>query len=250
MWVAPRRAVTERRSGCIEEVENVTPVVLVVEDEPSIAEVVALYLRRAGFEVHSAGDGQEALEILDQARPDLIVLDLMLPKVDGYEVTRRLRAKGDTPVIMLTARKSEADRIAGLEMGADDYVVKPFSPQELVSRVRAVLRRAGGAAQRADERPMEFDGLTIDPASRSVRVGGDERTLTVKEFDLLATLARRPRQVFTRDQLLELVWGSADYIDPSTVTVHVRRVREKIEKDPSRPRFIATVWGVGYRFEP
>lgn len=227
-----------------------TPVVLVVEDEPSIAEVVALYLRRAGFDVVSGGDGQEALDVLAEQTPDLVVLDLMLPKVDGYEVTRRLRAQGDTPIIMLTARKSEADRIAGLEMGADDYVVKPFSPQELVSRVRAVLRRASGPVDAVEEAPIEFDGLTIDPASRSIVVRGKERALTVKEFDLLATLARRPRQVFNRDQLLELVWGSADYIDPSTVTVHVRRVREKIEDDPSKPRFITTVWGVGYRFEP
>jgi DNA-binding response OmpR family regulator len=222
----------------------------VVEDEPSIAEVVALYLRRAGYDVLSAGDGEEAMEVLAGATPDLVVLDLMLPRVDGYEVTRRLRALGDTPIIMLTARKSEADRIAGLEMGADDYVVKPFSPQELVSRVRAVLRRASSPASAPEEAALEFDGLTIDPVSRSVLVHGEERALTVKEFDLLATLARRPRQVFNRDRLLELVWGSADYIDPSTVTVHVRRVREKIEEDPSQPRFITTVWGVGYRFEP
>ena len=135
-------------------------------------------------------------------------------------------------------------------MGADDYVVKPFSPQELVSRVRAVLRRASNPAGAADEAPLEFDGLTIDPVSRSIAVRGEERDLTAKEFDLLAALARRPRQVLDRDRLLELVWGSADYIDPSTVTVHVRRVREKIEDDPSQPRFIKTVWGVGYRFEP
>jgi DNA-binding response OmpR family regulator len=223
---------------------------MVVEDEPSIAEVVALYLRRAGFEVMSAGDGREALEKLADVTPDLVVLDLMLPKVDGYEVTRRLRSRGDTPIIMLTARKSEADRIAGLEMGADDYIVKPFSAQELVSRVRAVLRRSSAPAGASEESPLEFDGLTIDPVSRSVLVRGEERTLTVKEFDLLVTMARRPRQVFNRDQLLELVWGSADYIDPSTVTVHVRRVREKIEDDPSQPRLITTVWGVGYRFEP
>ena len=227
-----------------------TPVVLVVEDEPSIAEVVALYLRRAGFDVLSAGDGQEALDVLERSTPDLVVLDLMLPKVDGYEVTRRLRARGDTPLIMLTARRSETDRIAGLEMGADDYVVKPFSPQELVSRVRAVLRRASSPPEAKPAARLEFDGLTIDQLSRAVIVRDEKRTLTVKEFDLLATLARRPHQVFKRDQLLELVWGSADFIDPSTVTVHIRRVREKIEEDPSQPRFIVTVWGVGYRFEP
>jgi two-component system response regulator ResD len=228
----------------------VTPVVLVVEDEPSIAEVVALYLRRGGFDVLSAGDGQEALDVLAEATPDLVVLDLMLPKVDGYEVTRQLRERGDTPIIMLTARKSEADRIAGLEMGADDYVVKPFSAQELVSRVRAVLRRASAPPDETPEAVIEYDGLTIDNAARTVVVRGEERAFSAKEFDLLAALARRPRRVFNREQLLELVWGSADYIDPSTVTVHVRRVREKIEEDPSQPRFIATVWGVGYRFEP
>ncbi|HTX70936.1 MAG TPA: response regulator transcription factor, partial [Thermoleophilia bacterium] len=172
-----------------------------------------------------------------------------LPRVDGYEVTRQLRSRGDTPIIMLTARKTEADRIAGLEMGADDYVVKPFSAQELVSRVRAVLRRSSPLADSTEPR-IEFDGLSIDPSARTVVVRGEERALSVKEFDLLLTLARRPRQVFNRDQLLELVWGSADYIDPSTVTVHVRRVREKIEEDASQPRFILTVWGVGYRFEP
>jgi DNA-binding response OmpR family regulator len=224
-------------------------VVLVVEDEASISEVVALYLRRAGFEVLAASDGHQALDILARENPDLVVLDLMLPGVDGYEVTRRLRSRADTPIIMLTARKTEADRIAGLEMGADDYVVKPFSAQELVSRVRAVLRRTA-LPPAAPEPKLEFDGLTIDPASRTVLVRGEEPVLSVKEFDLLLALARRPRQVFNRDQLLELVWGSAEYIDPSTVTVHVRRVREKIEEDPSQPHFIATVWGVGYRFEP
>jgi two-component system, OmpR family, response regulator ResD len=225
------------------------PVVLVVEDETSIAEVVTLYLRRAGFDVIAASDGQQALDVLARENPDLVVLDLMLPRVDGYEVTRRLRSRGDTPIIMLTARKTEADRIAGLEMGADDYVVKPFSAQELVSRVRAVLRRTSPPAA-VPEPKLEFDGLTIDPASRTVYVHGVQRILSAKEFDLLHALAGRPRQVFNRDRLLELVWGSADYIDPSTVTVHVRRVREKIEDDPSQPRFIATVWGVGYRFEP
>ncbi|HJW76525.1 MAG TPA: response regulator transcription factor, partial [Thermoleophilia bacterium] len=201
------------------------------------AEVVSLYLGRAGCDVRVAGDG-------------LAALDLMLPKVDGYEVLRRIRATREVPVIMLTARKSEADRIAGLEMGADDYVVKPFSAQELVSRVRAVLRRTGQAPGGGPDTGLKYDGLTIDPTSRVVTVHGEERSLTAKEFDLLLALARRPRMVFNRDRLLELVWGSADYIDPSTVTVHVRRVRAKIEDDPSDPRFIKTVWGVGYRFEP
>jgi DNA-binding response OmpR family regulator len=221
-----------------------------VEDEPSIAEVVSLYLRRAGYGVSVAADGQAALESLARQLPDLVVLDLMLPKVDGLEVTRWLRERGDTPIIMLTARREERDRIAGLEMGADDYVVKPFSPQELVSRVRAVLRRTKGSAPGSGERPLVFGDLRIDPQTRLVEVGGQGKTLTAREFDLLWTLARHPRQVFTRDQLLDLVWGISEFIDPSTVTVHVRRLREKIEADPSNPSHILTVWGVGYRFEP
>lgn len=224
--------------------------ILVVEDEPSIAEVVALYLRRAGYSVSVADDGQAALESLARQIPDLVVLDIMLPKVSGLEVTRWLRERGDTPIIMLTARREEQDRIAGLEMGADDYVVKPFSPQELVSRVRAVLRRSRSSAPDGDERPLVYRGLRIDPQTRLVEVDGEEKSLTLKEFDLLWTLARHPRQVFTRDQLLDLVWGISEFIDPSTVTVHVRRIREKIEADPSNPEFLQTVWGVGYRFEP
>ncbi len=226
------------------------PTILVVDDEPSISEVVSIYLRRAGYQVVVAHDGQGALEALEREPPDLIVLDLMLPKMDGLEITRRLRAEGDTPIIMLTARREEADRIAGLEMGADDYVVKPFSPQELVSRVKAVLRRARGSGPASAERPLVFDNLCIDPKTRLVDVKGEEKTLTAKEFDLLWTLARHPRQVFNRDQLLDLVWGLTEYVDPSTVTVHVRRLREKIEPDPSNPRHIQTVWGVGYKFEP
>jgi DNA-binding response OmpR family regulator len=224
--------------------------VLVVEDEPSIAEVVGLYLTRAGFDVRIAEDGETALEEFSRRSPDLVILDLMLPELDGFAVTGRIREQGDVPIIMVTSRKTEADRIAGLEMGADDYVVKPFSPQELVSRVRAVLRRATAADAPADGPALEFDGLSIDPGTRTVVVRGEDRSLTAKEFDLLLTLAHRPRHVYSRDQLLELVWGTSDYIDPSTVTVHVRRVREKIEEDPSGPRWVTTVWGVGYRFEP
>jgi DNA-binding response OmpR family regulator len=223
---------------------------LVVDDEPSISEVVSLYLQRAGYRVVVARDGQAALEAIEQQPPDLVVLDLMLPKVDGLEIARRLRAQGDTPIIMLTARREEADRITGLEMGADDYVVKPFSPQELVSRVKAVLRRARGSAPGSAEHALEFEGLRIDPKAHLVEVQGKEESLTAKEFDLLWLLARHPRQVFSRDQLLDLVWGMTEYVDPSTVTVHVRRLREKIEPDPSNPRHIQTVWGVGYKFEP
>lgn len=224
--------------------------ILVVEDEPSIGEVVSIYLKRAGYRVSLARDGEAALVALAQRLPDLVVLDLMLPKLDGLEVTRWLRARGDTPIIMLTARREERDRIAGLEMGADDYVVKPFSPQELVSRVRAVLRRVHGSPLPGADGPAVFENLKIDPLTRLVEVAGREKTLSVKEFDLLWLLARHPRQVFTREQLLDRVWGLDDYIDPSTVTVHVRRLREKIEPDPANPRYILTVWGIGYKFEP
>ena len=226
------------------------PTILVVDDEPSIGEVVSIYLQRAGYQVIVARDGQAALEALERQPPDLVVLDLMLPKVDGLEIARRLRAQGDTPIIMLTAKREESDRITGLEMGADDYVVKPFSPQELVSRVKAVLRRTHGSVPGSTEHALEFEGLRIDPKTHLVQVQGKEESLTVKEFDLLWLLARHPRQVFGREQLLDRVWGTTDYVDPSTVTVHVRRLREKIEPDPSNPRHIQTVWGVGYKFEP
>jgi DNA-binding response OmpR family regulator len=224
--------------------------VLVVEDEPSISEVVSLYLKRAGYQVMIANDGLAAKAMLERDLPDLVVLDLMLPKLGGLELARWLRAQGDIPIIMLTARREETDRIAGLEMGADDYVVKPFSPQELVSRVRAVLRRTRPPTVGAQEQALAFDDIRIDPQTRLVETDGEEKMLTAKEFDLLWVLARHPRQVFSRDQLLERVWGLSEYIDPSTVTVHMRRLREKIEPDPSSPKHILTVWGVGYKFEP
>ncbi len=225
--------------------------ILVVEDEASIAEVVSLYLKRAGFNVQTASDGKQAMELFESQGPDFVVLDLMLPEVDGLSLTRWLRDRSNVPIIMLTARREEIDRIAGLEMGADDYVVKPFSPQELVSRVRAVMRRLGREGAEAEpERSLSFDGLAIEPRSRVVTVQDSPVELTAKEFDMLYLLARHPKQVFTREQLLERVWGGAQYIDPGTVTVHVRRLREKIEGDPSKPTRLLTVWGVGYKFEP
>ncbi|MDO9300664.1 MAG: response regulator transcription factor [Anaerolineales bacterium] len=224
--------------------------ILVVEDEPSIAEVVSLYLKRAGYQALIAKDGRQAMSMLEKNIPDLVVMDIMLPEIDGLSLTRWLRDHSNVPIIMVTARREEIDRIAGLEMGADDYVVKPFSPQELVSRVRAVLRRIGrDQAEAGSDRSLSFEGLTIDPRSRVVTVKESEVELTAKEFDMLYLLARHPKQVFTRDQLLERVWGRADYIDPGTVTVHVRRLREKIESDASSPKHIITVWGVGYKFE-
>jgi len=224
--------------------------ILVVDDDRTVSEVVSVYLKRAGYQVVVVGDGQAALDVLEREMPTLVVLDLKLPKVDGLEITRWLRARGDTPIIMLTARRGEADRILGLELGADDYVVKPFSPQELVSRVKAVLRRTYGSTAMTGERPLEVANLRIDPQTRVVEANGEEVPLTAKEFDLLWVLARHPRRVFNRDQLLDLVWGMSEYIDPSTVTVHVHRLREKIEADPSNPHHIQTVWGVGYKFEP
>jgi len=225
--------------------------ILVVEDEPSIAEVVGLYLQRAGYKVQTASDGKVATTILEKEIPDLVVLDLMLPEIDGLSLTRWLRDRSDVPIIMLTARREEIDRIAGLEMGADDYVVKPFSPQELVSRVRAVLRRIKREQAPAEsERPLSFGDLVINALSRTVSVSGEDIPLTAKEFDMLHLLAQHPKQVYTREQLLDRIWGGAEYIDPGTVTVHIRRVREKIENDPSNPTRLVTVWGVGYKFEP
>jgi DNA-binding response OmpR family regulator len=224
--------------------------VLIVEDDATVAEVVTRYLEREGFAVESVADGRDALERVDAHLPDLVVLDIMLPGLDGLEVCRRLRALAPVPVVMLTARGSEEDRVLGLDLGADDYVSKPFSPRELTARVKAVLRRAGSPLVDVDRtETLEYDGLSIDVSAHEARVRGELATLTAREFELLAFLARRPRQVFRRDELLEQVWGYS-YGDTSTVTVHIRRLREKIEDDPSAPRHIATVWGVGYRFDP
>ncbi len=223
--------------------------VLIVDDEPNIREVVGLYLRRDGHDVVSATDGREALEVFRKSEPDLVVLDLMLPKLSGLEVCRRMQAERRVPLIMLTARGEEEERIVGLSLGADDYVVKPFSPRELAARVTAVLRRTGdGPAESADEKVLVFDGLRIDPNTREVLVRGEPATLTAREFDLLHHLAASPGRVFTRDHLMEVVWGYAFSIDTSTVTVHVRRLREKVEPDPAHPRYLQTVWGVGYKF--
>jgi DNA-binding response OmpR family regulator len=223
---------------------------LVVDDEPLVREVVSRYLERDGFRVHEAGDGDEALRWLAVNRPSLVVLDVMLPGADGLQILRTVRESGDVPVILLTALAEEVDRVVGLELGADDYVVKPFSPRELAVRVRNLLRRAAPSSPRPGE-VLEFGELTIDPGAREVSVEGRALQLTPKEFDLLLTLARSPRQVFSRRQLLELVWASSpDFQDSATVTVHVGRLRQKLEPDPERPRWIVTAWGVGYRFEP
>ena len=222
--------------------------VLLVDDEPMVRDVLSRYLERSGFAVTGAGDGEAALAAFDRAKPDLVLLDLMLPLIDGIEVFRRIRSRAPVPVIMLTARGEEINRIAGLELGADDYVTKPFSPRELVARVRSVLRRV----QPRDAVPgrLSFDALEIDPASREVVCDGEQLKLTAKEFDLLYFLASHPRRVFSRDQLMTRVWGYEAALDTGTVTVHVRRLREKIEDMPSQPRFLQTVWGVGYRFAP
>lgn len=231
--------------------------ILVVDDEQTVREVIKRYLIAAGFAVLEAKNGPEALSILEEKPPDLIVLDVMLPGIDGFALTRALRetpsgetriqAK-NTPLILLTARREESDRLRGFELGADDYVVKPFSPKELVLRIQAVLKR-GVFNNSPDHKELVFKDFSIDPSSRTARIAGQTVSLTSIEFDLLWFMARNPRQVFTRQQLLDRVWGPGYYGDESTVTVHVRRIREKIELDPSNPKFLLTVWGVGYRFE-
>ncbi|MGA7227979.1 MAG: response regulator transcription factor [Acidimicrobiia bacterium] len=223
--------------------------VLVVDDEPVVREVVAAYLSRDGFVVTEASDGTGALLQVAETSPDLIVLDVMLPESDGLSVLSKVRDRADTPVILLSARGDESDRVLGLEMGADDYVVKPFSPRELATRVRAILKRVDRPLRTGS--PLEFEDLMIDPTSHEIRVHGRTVDMTPKEFELLLFLASSPRQVFSRGQILAHVWDSDnEWQDPSTVTVHVRRVRQKIEDDPRQPRRLVTVWGVGYRFEP
>jgi len=222
--------------------------VLVVDDEPIVRDVVVRYLQRDGFETLVAGDGDTARTLIEQTPLELVVLDVMLPGTDGLALCKWIRARGDLPVIMLTARGDEADRIVGLELGADDYVTKPFSPRELAVRVQTVLRRATPAATTAKR--LVFDGLSIDPATREVELDGALLRLTAKEFDLLFFLASNPRRVFSRDQLMGRVWGYEAAVDTGTVTVHVRRLRSKIERDASAPLRLETVWGVGYRFVP
>jgi DNA-binding response OmpR family regulator len=225
-----------------------TTTVLVVDDDPNLSEVVARYLQKEGYEVDVARDGKSGLEKALATLPDLVVLDLMLPGIDGLEVFRRLRAIAPIPVVMLTAKGSEEDRVAGLELGADDYVAKPFSPRELTARVKAVLRRAGGSVSSVGATVLRTSSLAVDLVAHEARQDGSPLSLTAKEFDLLVHLMGHPGVAFTREQLLEAVWGYT-IGDAATVTVHVRRLREKIERDPSAPELLTTVRGVGYRWE-
>ena len=222
--------------------------VLVVDDEPTIREIVVKYLARDGYRTLEAADGDRARELVAAERPDLVVLDVMLPGTDGLELCRWIRSGSHLPVIMLTARGEESDRIIGLELGADDYVTKPFSPRELAARVRTVLRRSEPAG--AAEERLAFDGLVIDAATHEVTKNGTSLRLTAREFQLLWFLASHPERVFSREQLMRRVWGYSAALDTGTVTVHVRRLREKIEDEPSQPQHLETVWGVGYRFTP
>jgi DNA-binding response OmpR family regulator len=221
--------------------------ILIVDDEPIVRDVVARYLERDGYAILEAADGDAARERIEASSPSLVVLDVMLPGTDGLTLCRWIRERGDIPVIMLTARGDEADRIVALDLGADDYVTKPFSPRELAARVRSVLRRTTAGPLRGGSQ-IEFDGMFIDPETRDVTLDGEAVQLTAKEFDLLFFLASHPRHVFSRDQLMTRVWGYAAALDTGTVTVHIRRLRSKIEVDPSRPTRLQTVWGVGYRF--
>jgi DNA-binding response OmpR family regulator len=224
------------------------PTVLVVDDEAIVRDVVVRYLQRDGFDTLEAGDGNVARGVIERGQVDLVVLDVMLPGTDGLALCRWIRQEGDLPVIMLTARGEPADRLVGLELGADDYLTKPFSPRELAIRVRNVLKRS--RPQPVVAETLEFEGLVIDGTTREVAVGGRPVRLTALEFDLLYFLASNPRQVFSRTQLMDRVWGYEAALDTGTVTVHIRRLRSKIEADPAAPRRIETLWGVGYRFVP
>ena len=232
----------------ISPTNNITRVV-VVDDEDMVREVVSVYLSREGYVVAEAADGRQALHLIEETAPDLVILDVMLPEIDGLSLLSQVRRRSEVPIILLTARAEEPDRVLGFELGADDYVVKPFSPRELVARVGAVLKRS--RLPRVPAARLEFDGLTLDGATREVEVDGRLVELTPKEFDLLAFLAASPRKVFSRGEILGQVWESSpEWQDPATVTVHVRRIRQKIERQPETPRWVVTVWGVGYRFEP
>lgn len=224
--------------------------ILVVDDEPGIIRLISMYLEREGFGTVSARSGAEALEIVERNHPALVILDIMLPDIDGWEICREIRRTSDVPIIMLTAREGDEDKIVGLEIGADDYVTKPFVPRELVARVKAILRRVKAMPQQDTVHTiMNFGALTIDPDKREVRLNGEVLTLRAKEYDLLVELARRPGVVFTREKLLQDVWGYDFYGDSGTIDVHVRRLRAKLNDDSSNPRFIETVWGVGYRLK-
>jgi two-component system, OmpR family, response regulator VicR len=250
IWTSPASAAKEETAlSASTGTDELT--ILVVDDEPNILEVVSAYLRRELYNVVTATDGEAALKQFAETSPDLIVLDVMLPRLDGLEVCRRVRATSNTPIIMLTARSDEMDKLVGLGIGADDYLTKPFSPRELVARIKAVLRRSLAVAppEPGADDTLKFPGLKINPRTRAVEMDAGPVELTAKEFDLLYFLARHPQEVFTRTQLLDQVWDYSYYGDTSTVTVHVRRLREKIEPDPMRPRYVKTVWGVGYKFD-
>jgi DNA-binding response OmpR family regulator len=222
--------------------------ILLVDDEHSIQTLLTYPLRKDGYEVVSARDGREALDLFAEQRFDLVVLDIMLPKLDGIEVCRRLRGRSQVPIIMLTAKDDEGDKVLGLEMGADDYITKPFSMAEFRSRVKAALRRSGMAGGSPGPEPIALGELAIDFDRRAVTTRGDEVRLTYVEFELLASLASAPGRVLTREMLLESVWGDSAYRDPRTIDVHIRHLREKLERDPGQPEYLFTVRGVGYRF--
>jgi DNA-binding response OmpR family regulator len=225
--------------------------ILIVDDESGIVRLIAMYLEREGYGTLGARTGAEALEIVRRNTPPvaLVILDIMLPDIDGWEVCREIRRSSDVPIIMLTAREGDEDKIVGLEIGADDYVTKPFVPRELVARVKAILRRARAVPAEKGNEVLELGELTIDPARREVRLNGENIQLRAKEFDLLLELARKPGIVFEREKLLQDVWGYDFFGDSGTIDVHVRRLRAKLNDDSSNPRFIETIWGRGYRFK-